>query len=159
MIKLVETILKNFIKYIVNNQEFITYINEAIRQEMLLGQARNEIKLQGLRNIKSDFTYISSNNTKMEAVDIVKRLYKEREENTDMYANTDRKDLWLQENTEKNLLKSWLPKEPSKEDVINFLNTLTEIPKQKSSFKKFQDACSEKFGQKIDSGIILEFLS
>lgn len=159
MIKLVKKILKNFIKCIVNKQEFITHIDEAIRQEMLLGQARNEHKLQGLRNIKSDFNYISSNNPKLEAIDILKRLYKEREENTDLYSNSDRRDLWLQENMEKNILKNWLPKEPAKDDIINFLNTLTDIPKTKSSFKKFQDACSEKFGQKIDSKIILEFIS
>lgn len=151
--------LKNFIRCIVNRQEFITHIDEAIRQEMLLGMARDEHRLQGLRNIKSDFNYISSNNPGLEAIEILKRLYKEREENTDLYANSDRRDLWLQENTEKNMLRNWLPKEPAKEEVINFLNTLTEIPKTKSSFKKFQDACSEKFGQKIDSKIILEFLS
>ena len=159
MIKLVKKILKNFIKCIVNKQEFITHIDEAIRQEMLLGMARDEHRLQGFRNIKSDFNYISSNDNKLEAVEILKRLYKEREENTELYANSDRRDLWLQENTEKNILRGWLPKEPAKEDIINFLNTLTDIPKTKSSFKKFQDACSEKFGQKIDSKIILEFIS
>lgn len=151
--------LKNFIRCIVNKQEFITHIDEAIRQEMLLGIARDENRLQGLRNIKSDFNYISSNNPTLEAIEILKKLYKEREENADLYANSDRRDLWLQENTEKNILQKWLPKEPVKEEVINFLNTLTEIPKTKSSFKKFQDACSEKFGQKVDSKIILEFLS
>lgn len=152
-------ILKNFIRCIVNKQEFIILIDGAIRQEMLLGIARDEHRLQGLRNIKSDFNYISSNNPGLETIEILKRLYKEREENTNLYANSDRRDLWLQENTEKNLLQKWLPKEPDKEEVINFLNSLTEIPKTKSSFKKFQDACSEKFGQKIDSKIILEFLS
>lgn len=126
---------------------------------MLLGMARDEHRLQGFRNIKSDFNYISSNNPALEAVEILKRLYKEREENAELYKNSDRSDLWLQEIIEKSILQKWLPKEPDKEEVINFLNSLTEIPKTKSSFKKFQDACSEKFGQKIDSKIILEFLS
>lgn len=126
---------------------------------MLLGPARDDHRLQGLRNIKSDFNYISSNNSKLEAIDIIKRLFNERSENASIYQDNGRQDLWLQESTEKNILQKWLPKEPAKEEVINFLNSLTEIPKTKSSFKKFQDACSEKFGQKIDSKIILEFLS
>lgn len=142
-----------------SKQEFSIFLDDLLRQEMLLGIARDEHKLQGLRNIKSDFNYISSNNPALEAVEILKKLYKEREENTKLYSNSDRRDLWLQENIEKNILKGWLPKEPAKEEVINFLNTLTEIPRTKSSFKKFQDACSENFGQKIDSKIILEFLS
>lgn len=140
-------------------QEFIIHIDELLHQEMLLGPARDDHRLQGLRNIKSDFNYISSNNSKLEAIDIIKRLFNERSENASIYQDNGRQDLWLQESTEKNILQKWLPKEPAKEEVINFLNSLTEIPKTKSSFKKFQDACSEKFGQKIDSKIILEFLS
>lgn len=140
-------------------QEFIIHIDELLHQEMLLGPARDDHRLQGLRNIKSDFNYISSNNSKLEAIDIIKRLFNERSENASIYQDNGRQDLWLQESTEKNILQKWLPKEPVKEEVINFLNSLTEIPRTKSSFKKFQDACSEKFGQKIDSKIILEFLS
>lgn len=140
-------------------QEFIVHIDELLHQEMFLGLARDEHRLQGLRNIKSDFNYISSNNSKLEAIDIIKRLFNERSENASIYQDNGRQDLWLQEIIEKSILQKWLPKEPAKEEVINFLNSLTEIPKTKSSFKKFQDACSEKFGQKIDSKIILEFLS
>lgn len=139
-------------------QEFSTLIDELLRQEMLLGIARDEHRLQGLRNIKTDFNYISSNNPKLEAIDILKRMLKERSDNAEIYLDNGRHDLWLQENTEKNMIQKWLPKEPSVEDVINFLNTLTNIPKQKNSFKQFQDACLQKFGQKIDSTIILNYI-
>lgn len=142
-----------------NKQEFIVHIDELLHQEMLLGPARDDHRLQGLRNIKSDFNYIASNNSKLDAVDIIKKLFKERTENASIYQDNGRQDLWLQENTERNILQKWLPKEPNESEIIDFLNTLTEIPKTKSSFKKFQDACSEKFGQKVDSKIILEFLS
>ena len=141
-----------------NKQEFISLIDDLIRQEMLLGGARNENRLQGFRNIKSDFTYISSNKTELSPVDILKQMYKERAENVKLYEVSDRKDLWLQELTERNILQAWLPKEPDETEVIDFLNSLTDIPKTKSSFKKFQDACSEKFGQKVDSQIILKFI-
>lgn len=140
-------------------QEFINLIDGLLHQEMLLGIARNENRLQGYRNIKSDFNYISSNNPDLSAIDILKKMYKERADNVNIYQANDRRDLWLQENTEKNLLQKWLPKEPEEFEVIEFLKTLTDIPKSKSSFKKFQDACSEKFGQKVDSQIILNFIS
>lgn len=140
-------------------QEFINLIDGLLHQEMLLGIARNENRLQGYRNIKSDFNYISSNNPDLSAIDILKKMYKERADNINIYQANDRRDLWLQENTEKNLLQKWLPKEPEEFEVIEFLKTLTDIPKSKSSFKKFQDACSEKFGQKVDSQIILNFIS
>ena len=140
-------------------QEFINLIDGLLHQEMLLGIARNENRLQGYRNIKSDFNYISSNNPDLSAIDILKKMYKERVDNVNIYQANDRRDLWLQENIEKNLLQKWLPKEPEKFEVVEFLKTLTDIPKSKSSFKKFQDACSEKFGQKVDSQIILNFIS
>lgn len=140
-------------------QEFINLIDGLLHQEMLLGIARNENRLQGYRNIKSDFNYISSNNPNLSAIDILKKMYKERADNVNIYQANDRRDLWLQENTEKNLLQKWLPKEPEEFEVVEFLKTLTDIPKSKSSFKKFQDACSEKFGQKVDSQIILNFIS
>lgn len=140
-----------------NKTEFILYIDDAIKQEMLLGSSKNEHRLIGLRNIKSDFNYIASKNNKLDAIDIIKSLYKERADNVQLYLNQSRDDLWLQENTEMNILKSYLPIEPEKEQVLNFLNTLS-IPKTKSSFKKFQDACIENFGQKVDSKIILEFI-
>lgn len=140
-------------------QEFINLIDGLLHQEMLLGIARNENRLQGYRNIKSDFNYISSNNSDLSAIDILKKMYKERADNVNIYQANDRRDLWLQENTEKNLLQKWLPKEPEEFEVVEFLKTLTDIPKSKSSFKKFQDACSEKFGQKVDSKIILNFIS
>lgn len=141
-----------------NNIEFISYIDEAIKQEMLLGLSKNENKLTGLRNIKSDFNYIASKNNKLSAIDILRSMYKERSDNASLYLSEGRNDLWIQENTELNLLNNYLPPEPSKTQIIDFLNGLS-IPKQKSSFKKFQDACIEKFGQKIDSQIILDFIN
>lgn len=141
-----------------NNIEFISYIDEAIKQEMLLGSSKNENKLTGLRNIKSDFNYIASKNNKLSAIDILRSMYKERSDNASLYLSEGRNDLWIQENTELNLLNNYLPPEPSKTQVVDFLNEL-DIPKQKSSFKKFQDACVEKFGQKIDSQIILDFIN
>ena len=142
-----------------NSTEFIGYIDNSITEQMFLGPARNEIFLNGLRNIKSDFNYIASTNTSLSALDIIKKMYKERIDNAAIYKDADRVDLWIQEDTESRILKIWIPEEPSKEEVFNFLKSLTDIPKTKSSFKKFQNACSEKFGQTIDSKIIADYIA
>jgi uncharacterized protein YqeY len=138
-----------------NNTEFIEVIDKAIHDEMLLGLNKNENKLIGLRNIKTDFNYIASREPNALAADIVRRLYKERVENVHVYLDANKPDLLLQEYTERDILRNYLPQEPSENTVRSFLNTLVDIPKQKSSFKKFQDACIEKFGMKVDSTIII----
>lgn len=140
------------------NSEIVSFIDEAIRQEMLLGAARNDNRLTGLRNIKSDFNYIASKEN-LDALDILKRLYKERKENETTYNDAGKIDLWLQEKTESDILFRWLPKEPEKSEVLDYLTRLTDIPKQKSSFKKYQDACIKHFGQKVESSYILEYIN
>jgi uncharacterized protein YqeY len=142
-----------------NNIEFISFIDECIKTEMLLGPNKNEKRLIGLRNIKSDFNYISSREPKIDTIDILKRLYKERRENENIYKDANKLDLWLQERTEAEILSRWIPKEPDRETVFLFLNTLSDITRQKSSFKKYQAACIKHFGQKIDSSIILDFIN
>lgn len=141
-----------------NNSDFISFIDKAIHDEILLGPNKNENKLIGLRNIKADFNYIASTNNKLNTIDILKRLYKERIENLKIYLDANKHDLWIQEHTELNILENYIPKEPSEIEILSFLNTLVDIPKQKSSFKKYQEACFEKFGQTINSKIILNFI-
>lgn len=139
--------------------EFIQFVDNCIKQEMFLGPNKNENRLIGLRNIKSDFNYIQSKNPKLEALDILKKLYKEREDNEKLYNDAGKTDLWLQEHTEKEILSRWIPKEPEPEEVFSFLYSLTDVPKAKSSFKKYQSECTKRFGQKVDSNIILEFIN
>lgn len=141
-----------------NNIEFIQFVDVAIHDEMLLGPNKNENRLIGLRNIKSDFNYIASTNNKLSTSDILKRLYKERLENSKIYLDANKHDLWFQEHTELGILENYLPKEPTETEILSFLSTLIDIPKQKSSFKKYQEACSEKFGQMVNSKIILNFI-
>lgn len=140
-----------------NNSEFISFIDEQIKQEILLGTFGYSHRLIGLRNIKSDFNYIASI-TNSEAIDILRKLYKERKENELIYQDTEKTDLWLQEHVEAEILSKWLPKEPEREDIIDFLSSL-DIPKRKSEIKNFQSACIKKFGQKIDTNIILDFIN
>lgn len=135
---------------------FTNYIDTQIRVQMMLGYNQDQMQLTGLRNIKSDYNYIHSKNNKKSEVEILKLMYKEREENSQNY--TTGSELYLQEITEMNILKPFIPAEPSDNDVQSFLNTL-DVEKSKKNFKKFQDACENHFGQKVNSQLILNFIN
>ena len=76
-----------------NNIEFISIIDKSIHDEIMLGGSKNENKLIGLRNIKSDFNYLASKNNKLNTIDILKKLYKEREESSEIYLSEHKHDL------------------------------------------------------------------
>ena len=135
---------------------FTDYIDTQIRVQMMLGYNQDQMQLTGLRNIKSDYNYIHSKDNKKSEVEILKSMYKEREENSQNY--TKGSELYLQEITEMNILKPFIPAEPSDNDVQSFLNTL-DIEKSKRNFKKFQDACENQFGQKVNSQLILNYIN
>lgn len=135
---------------------FTDYIDTQIRVQMMLGYNQDQMRLTGLRNIKSDYNYIHSKDSKKSEVEILKSMYKEREENS--YNYTMGSELYLQEITEMNILKQFIPAEPNDNDVLAFLNTL-DIEKSKKNFKKFQDACENQFGQKVNSQLILNFIN
>ena len=65
--------------------KFIDYLNEQIKVQMKLGDAKNTLLLQGYRNLKSDFEYQMSKNTKLDELDLLKKLYKSRKENAALY--------------------------------------------------------------------------
>ena len=54
---------------------FINYVNEQIKNQMLLGPAKNTLLLTGYRNLKSDFEYQMSKNPKLDEIDLLKKLY------------------------------------------------------------------------------------
>lgn len=136
---------------------FTDYIDTQIRVQMMLGYNQDQMQLTGLRNIKSDYNYIHSKDNKKSEVEILKSMYKEREENSHNY--TIGSELYLQEITEMNILKQFIPAEPNDKDVLAFLNSIWDIEKSKKNFKKFQDACETQFGQKVNSQLILNFIN
>lgn len=135
---------------------FTDYIDTQIQVQMRLGYTQDVRQLQALRNIKSDFNYIHSKDPKKSEVELLKSLYKEREENSKFYEQGS--DLYMQEVTEMNILKQFIPIAPADKDVITYLNTLN-IEKSKKNFKKFQDSCESQFGQKVNSQLILDFIN
>lgn len=134
---------------------FIDYLDSQILIQMRLGYSQDPRQLTALRNIKSDYNYIHSKDNKKSEIDILKSLYKEREENSKFYEPGS--DLYMQEIAEMNILKPFIPKEPDEKEVFIFLESLG-YEKSKRNFKRFQDACENKFGQKINSNVILKFI-
>lgn len=135
---------------------FTDYIDTQIQVQMRLGYTQNTERLQGLRNIKTDYNYIHSKDPNKSEVELLKSLYKEREENSKTYEQGS--DLYLQEVIEMDILKPFIPKAPADSDVLEFLASLN-IDKNKKNFKKFQDSCENQFGQKVNSQLILDFIN
>lgn len=137
--------------------KFIDYLNEQIKVQMKLGNAKNALLLQGYRNLKSDFEYHVSKNNKLDELDLLKKLYKSRKENAALYKGV-KEDLFKQESIESEILEQFIPEAPKEEDVIAYLESCWPISRSKMDFPKYQNACIEHFGQKVEPAIIFKFI-
>ena len=137
--------------------KFIDYLNEQIKVQMKLGNAKNALLLQGYRNLKSDFEYQMSKNNKIDELDLLKKLYKSRKENAVLYKGV-KEDLFKQESIESEILEQFIPEAPKEEDVIAYLESCWPISRSKMDFPKYQNACVEHFGQKVEPAIIFKFI-
>ena len=137
--------------------KFIDYLNEQIKVQMKLGNAKNALLLQGYRNLKSDFEYQMSKNNKIDELDLLKKLYKSRKENAVLYKGV-KEDLFKQEFIESEILEQFIPEAPKEEDVIAYLESCWPISRSKMDFPKYQNACVEHFGQKVEPAIIFKFI-
>lgn len=137
--------------------KFIDFLNEQIKVQMLLGQTKNTLLLTGYRNLKSDFEYQMSKNSKLDEIDLLKKLYKSRKDNMEVYKDV-KEDLYNQEFTESEILKPFIPTPPSEKEVIDYLTSLHPISRSKMNFPQYQNECVEKFGQKVDAQIIFKFI-
>ena len=61
-------------------------------------------------------------------------------------------------NKVKNILKKFIPTAPPDSEVLEFLSGLN-YEKTKRNFKRFQDACENQFGQKVNSQLILNYIN
>ncbi len=113
--------------------------------------------LQNYRNLKTDFEYLKSKNSKLSDLEILLKMDKERLENISIYEQAEKLDLAQNEKTEHIILLVYVPREPSKEEVIEYLNSIVDIEKSKKNFRKFQEKCLEHFERPVDSKIILQF--
>lgn len=102
-------------------------INEEIKQAML---SRDKIRLETLRGIKKEFleavTAKGGSHTLEDdqALKIIAKLVKQREESASMYRDADRLDLAEIEEAQGEVLKSFLPAQLSVEEVTEKIKEL-----------------------------------
>lgn len=138
--------------------KFLNFLDEQIKYQMKLGENKSTLHLTGYRNLKSDFEYQMSKNSKLDEVELLKKLYKSRIENAELYKGI-KEDLFNQEITEAEILKNFIPEPPSEKEVIDYLVELYPISRSKMNFPLYQEKCIEKFGQKVDAKIIFKFIT
>lgn len=96
-------------------------INEEIKQAML---NRDKIRLETLRGIKKEFleavTAKGGSHTLEDdqALKLISKLLKQREESASMYRDADRLDLAEEEEAQAKILKSFLPAQLSPEEIM-----------------------------------------
>lgn len=96
-------------------------INEEIKQAML---SRDKVRLETLRGIKKEFleavTAKGGNHTLEDdqALKIIAKLLKQREESASMYRDADRLDLAEEEEAQAVVLKGFLPAQLSAEEIM-----------------------------------------
>lgn len=140
-----------------NEQNFLQYLDTQIQLEMRVSATSDGKRLTGLRNIKSDYTYAKSQKNAKDFADTIIQMYKSRLETSELYKNTNA-DLYVQEMIESEILKEFLPKEVSKEELFEYFLTLP-IKRSKLSFKLYQEAAKEKFGYTPNSQLIFQFIT
>ena len=138
--------------------KFIDFINTQIRLQMSLGKEKDTVLLTGYRNLKSDFEYQMSKNSKLDELELLKKLQKSRKDNMEIYKEV-KPDLYIQEEAEFNILSPFIPEPPKEQEVIDYLVSLHPISRSKMNFPQYQNECVEKFGQKVDPKIIFKFIT
>lgn len=105
----------------------IQTIDQDIKQAML---AKNDVKLRGLRAIKSALLLAKTEKgaseeiTEETEIKVLQRLIKQRNESADIYKSQNREDLYKVEAEEMEVIAAYLPKQMERADVEAFLKDL-----------------------------------
>ena len=105
----------------------IATIDQDIKQAML---AKNQVKLRGLRAIKSALLLARTEKGASEEISdeteikVLQKLVKQRKESADIYKAQNRDDLYQIEIEEQEIIETYLPKQMSAGEVEAFLKDL-----------------------------------
>ncbi|GAB3936282.1 GatB/YqeY domain-containing protein [Mucilaginibacter myungsuensis] len=105
----------------------ITTIDQDIKQAML---AKNDVKLRGLRAIKSALLLAKTEKGASEEISdeteikVLQRLIKQRNESAEIYKSQNREDLYQVEAEEIEVISAYLPKQMERAEVEAFLTNL-----------------------------------
>lgn len=141
---------------------------ERIQKEYIQAmKEKDEIKASVLNMLKSQIKYkeIELKGTGKELqegdlIEIVRKEIKKREEAIEMYKQTAREDLLKKEEQELEILKNYLPKLPSDEEIkAEIEKIIQEVgAKDKKDFGKVMKASMEKLKGLVDGSKIKEIV-
>jgi uncharacterized protein YqeY len=102
--------------------EFFNILNEKMKEAM---KNKNASELKTLRLIKAELMKSEKDGIKLNDLTVFKILTKmvnQREESYKQYVKGNREDLAVVEKEEMDLIKTFIPKQPSDEEIINKVN-------------------------------------
>tara|TARA_Y100001958_G_C21049570_1_gene416283 strand:+ start:361 stop:819 length:459 start_codon:yes stop_codon:yes gene_type:complete len=106
--------------------KLIDKINSKIKESI---KQKDSVKLDTLRSIKSAIL-IEEKSSKLnklsdgDEIKILNRLYKQRKESYDIYKSKNREDLANIENLQASIIKEFLPKQLTSEEVENIIDNI-----------------------------------
>lgn len=102
--------------------EFFNNLNEKMKEAM---KNKNASELKTLRLIKAELMKSEKDGIELNDLTVFKILTKmvnQREESYKQYVKGNREDLAIVEKEEMDLIKTFIPKQPSDEEIINKVN-------------------------------------
>ena len=116
---------------------FIEILNNKIKEAMI---NKNASELNTLRLIKSEFTKAEKDGVEINdttSFKILNKMVSQREDAYNQYIKADRNDLAENEMTEMNVIKSFMPKQPSEEEIVSEVKKTIEeyISSKEDGFK------------------------
>ena len=138
-------------------------INASIKEAML---AKQEGRLRGLRAIKSAILIAQSekgaseNLSSEKEIQVLTKLAKQRKESIEIFEKENRVDLATKEKEELEVIESYLPKQMTAEEVIEFLKPIIEQVSAKSpaDMGKVMGVASKQLAGKADGKMISELV-
>jgi uncharacterized protein YqeY len=117
--------------------EFFNVLNEKMKEAM---KNKNASELKTLRLIKAELMKAEKDGVELNDLTIFKILTKmvsQREESYKQYVEGNREDLAIVEKEEMDVIKTFIPKQPSDEEIINKVNEIVNdyIIMQGNDFK------------------------
>lgn len=102
--------------------EFFNILNEKMKEAM---KNKNASELKTLRLIKAELMKSEKDGIKLNDLTVFKILTKmvnQREESYKQYVKGNREDLAVVEKEEMDVIKTFIPKQPSDEEIVNKVN-------------------------------------
>lgn len=136
-----------------------TTINQDIKAAMI---AKDNVKLRGLRAIKSAILLAKTEKTHVEEINedaeikVLQKLVKQRKESAEIYKTQNREDLYQIEVEEQEVIEAYLPKQMDRseiEEVIKAIVAETGASSMKD-MGKVMDLANQRLAGKADGSTI-----